>query len=106
MVLPDPVSPTTATTRCPVRRLPTLMQELGHDRLDLLKLDIEGGEYAVLDDVLAVGPRQLLVEFHHRWDGRGFDRTRQAIARLDAGGYRLFWHSRRGKEFGFVKEVE
>ena len=30
-----------------VRTLPTLMHELGHDRIDLLKLDIEGAEHGV-----------------------------------------------------------
>src|SRR5688500_4785845 len=54
----------------PVKRLVTAMRELGHERLDVLKLDIEGSEYGVLEDFLAAGPlpRQLLVEFNH---GRG-----------------------------------
>src|SRR6266545_3033028 len=50
------------------RRLGSLMAELGHDRIDLLKMDIEGSEYPVIDDMLRSGldVRQLLVEFHHR----------------------------------------
>jgi len=36
----------------PVRRLSGLMQELGHSRIDLLKLDIEGAEYQVLQSLL------------------------------------------------------
>ena len=42
------------------------MKELGHDRLDLLKLDIEGAEYAVLDGLVEAGitPTVLCVDVH------------------------------------------
>lgn len=45
--------------------LTTLMEKLGHDRIDLLKMDIEGAEGPVLDQMLAGGirPRILCVEF-------------------------------------------
>lgn len=50
----------------PVRSLPSLMVELGHTRIDLLKLDIEGAEYEALKPVLAgdLRPPVLCVEFH------------------------------------------
>jgi FkbM family methyltransferase len=68
------------------------MKERGWSRLDLLKIDIEGFEYGVLDSVLGrrLEIRQICVEFHH---GRGFPFTRwdtiRAIARLRMAGYRL-----------------
>ena len=42
------------------------MSELGHDRIDLLKLDIEGAEYEVLDHVLSrnIPVGAICVEFH------------------------------------------
>lgn len=42
----------------------TIMRRLGHDEVDLLKLDIEGAEASVLDDLLSEGPhpRVLCVE--------------------------------------------
>jgi len=89
---------------CAVRRLPSLCAELGHDRVDVLKLDIEGGEYAVLDDVLALRPEQLLVEFHHDLPSIGFERTCDALERISTAGYRVFDISERGLEFGFVRE--
>ena len=48
------------------RSIPSLMAELGHSTLDLLKLDIEGAEYDVLENVLdtQVDVRVLCVEFH------------------------------------------
>jgi FkbM family methyltransferase len=53
--------------QCEVYRLPTLMRKLGHAKIDLLKIDIEGSEYAVINDIFTHGlrPRQLLTEFHH-----------------------------------------
>lgn len=87
-----------------VRQLSTITGSLGHDRVDVLKLDIEGAEYEVLDDILTGGvrPRQLLVEFHHRVSGIGVERTRQAVARLKAAGYRIFSVSDTGEEYGFI----
>jgi FkbM family methyltransferase len=45
--------------------LTSVMERLGHDRIDLLKMDIEGAEGPVLDQMLADGirPRALCVEF-------------------------------------------
>ncbi|HEY6003537.1 MAG TPA: FkbM family methyltransferase, partial [Anaeromyxobacter sp.] len=50
-----------------VRTLCTVMKELGHQRIDLLKMDIEGAEYAVLENMLATGvrPRIVCVELEH-----------------------------------------
>jgi FkbM family methyltransferase len=89
---------------CQVRRLPTILDLLGHDHIDLLKIDIEGAEYDVLDDLLADSTRidQLLVEFHHRWSGSPA-RTQRAIARIEECGLRLFHVSARGLEYSFVR---
>lgn len=88
-----------------VRRLPTLMRDLGHDRVDLLKMDIEGAEYQVLEDLLRakVPIGQLLVEFHHRFPGVGAARTRRAVEALNAAGYRIFAAADSGKEYGFIR---
>jgi FkbM family methyltransferase len=53
----------------PVRTLSTVMKELGHTRIDLLKLDVEGSEYAFLeqmiDDLSCRQVDQLTMEWHH-----------------------------------------
>jgi FkbM family methyltransferase len=46
------------------RSIPSLMHEFGHPAIDLLKLDIEGAEYEVLESIRDVRPRVLCVEFH------------------------------------------
>ena len=55
----------------PVDKLVNIMRELGHQQIDLLKIEIEGSEYTVIDDVLAdkLDVKMILVEFdefHHR----------------------------------------
>lgn len=49
----------------PVRSVRSLMDELGHDRIDLLKISAEGAEYEILDHVLDEGlnVRVLCVEY-------------------------------------------
>ncbi|QDU83404.1 hypothetical protein Pla163_05030 [Planctomycetes bacterium Pla163] len=89
----------------PVARLATVARELGHARIDLLKLDVEGAEYEVLADALEHGPEfdQLLVEFHHGEGPWRLEHTLRAVAALRANGLRLFHVSRRGLELSFVR---
>jgi FkbM family methyltransferase len=51
----------------PGRTLPSLMAELGDERIDLLKLDIEGGEYELLPtlDLRALGVKIFAIQLHH-----------------------------------------
>jgi FkbM family methyltransferase len=87
-----------------VKRMQTLLDELQHVRIDLLKMDIEGAEYAVIDDLLTSGilVKQLLVEFHHRWKEIGVSKTKDAVRKLNRAGYRLFAVSPSGEEYGFL----
>ncbi len=92
-------------TEAPVYRLATIMKKLGHKRIDILKMDIEGAEYAVLKDIadakLDIG--QILVEFHHRMPRRTQEDTKSAIRALRASGYRLFDISPRAQEYAFIR---
>jgi len=48
------------------KELCTIMEELGHTHIDLLKMDIEGAEYCVLLNMLfnKIFPKILCIEFH------------------------------------------
>ncbi len=87
-----------------VRRLATIAAELGHDRIDVLKMDIEGAEYEVIRDLMKgeIRPGQILVEFHHRFPEVDVDETRTAIDRLRKIGYGLFAVSPSNEEFCFI----
>lgn len=90
----------------PAYSLSTITDKLGHDRIDLLKMDIEGAEYEVLNGLLEspVLPRQLLVEFHHRFVENGLELTYDIIARLGDVGYRIFAISEIGREISFLRD--
>lgn len=98
----DPALAVTA----PVKRLSTIIDELGTGVPDVLKMDIEGFEYGVLTDMIASGlrPGQLLVEFHHRMYDISNERTQTAVKALQDAGYRLFFVSSGGHEYGFVHD--
>ena len=89
----------------PVRRLGTLRDSLRLPPPDLVKMDIEGAEYRVLPDLLESGfrPRQILVEFHHRWREVSARATRGAIALLNRHGYLVADVSANGMEYLFVR---
>lgn len=89
-----------------VKTLQTIMQELGHNKIDLLKMDVEGMEYDVIDDMKNAGilPSQVLIEFHHRFKGVGIKKTVTAVNTLREMGYKVFHVSRTGEEIAFVKE--
>jgi len=95
----------TGSVEVPVFRLRTIMSKLGHDRIDILKMDIEGAEYDVLPDVLASGLAipQILIEFHHRRSGVPLSRTQSAVTALEQAGYRAFNESPSGYEFSFAR---
>jgi FkbM family methyltransferase len=59
------IQDTEAAFQAKVRSVASLMKELGHDHLDLLKISAEGAEFEILDHVLSAGidVRVLCVEF-------------------------------------------
>jgi len=91
--------------RAPVIRLGTAMRQLGHTRIDILKMDIEGAEYAVLEDVarerIPVG--QILVEFHHRLSSIGTGKTKYTLALLAGCGMRIGYICPRMDVFTLVR---
>jgi FkbM family methyltransferase len=99
--------PDATTIQVEVRRLVTIMADLGHARVSLLKLDIEGAEYAVLADLLRSGVQvdQVLVEFHGPGRSSDWRPAQAAIEQLNRHGYQLF-AARHGTELSFVRTTE
>ena len=99
-------NPDGSTVKCPVRRLATIMNELGHQSVDIVKMDIEGAEIAAIPDMLSssICPSQLLIEFHYNYDGIPFGLFTSLIESLRSGGYRIFHISERGYEFSLIHQ--
>lgn len=98
----------TQAIEVPVRCLKTIMSSLGHARIDLIKMDIEGAEYAVVGDMLnaetvAGASEQLLIEFHHRFAGKGIGDTKACIRALKKKGFLSFHISPNGEEWSFLR---
>ncbi len=94
-----------ASLRFPVMRLSTAMQLLGHRRIDVLKMDIEGAEYAVIEEIVGerIPLKQLLVEFHHRLSSVGTRKTRLALAQLENYGMKISYVCPRKEVFTLVQ---
>lgn len=88
-----------------VHRLRTIMEKLGHQRIDILKMDIEGAEYCVIQDILGskIDISQILVEFHHYFPNVAVSQTIRAVQHLNEHGYKIFHISARGAEYSFIR---
>ncbi len=87
----------------PLKSLQDITRELGHTHIDVLKMDIEGAEYEVIEAVLESGIPigQLLVEFHDRFF-EGPWRSQGSVELLAKNGYELFGTSLSFEEVSFV----
>lgn len=90
-----------------VARLSAVMQQAGHSHVDLLKLDIEGAEYAVVDTLIEdrLDVRILCIEYDEYFtplDRNYRRRIRQSIDKLRAYGFELVCAQGRGN-YTFVR---
>lgn len=88
-----------------MRTIGSLLKLTKHSRIDILKMDIEGSEYDVIDQILQMEkpPSQLLIEFHHRFPSIGLHKTREAVQKILGSGYRISSISVSGEEYSFIK---
>lgn len=79
-----------------VLSLSTIMQSLGHDYVDIIRLDVESFEWRLLEDWLKKGlldnVGQLLIEIH-MWEGNGASAIRRygsVLKAIEASGFERF----------------
>jgi len=77
---------------------------LGHKHIDVLKMDIEGSEYTVLEKILEsdVTIDQLLIEFHDRLFDQENYRSKEIVKKLNNNGYEVFAASKTYEEISFI----
>jgi FkbM family methyltransferase len=79
----------------PVQRLSSVMRRLVHTQIDLIKIDIEGAEYQVIEAILTekIKVKALCIEFDesaaNHFDGKYLDRIENALKSLIAAGFTL-----------------
>lgn len=85
--------------------LDDIILDLQHIEIDILKIDIEGSEYQVLDSILKsnVKINQILIEIHERFFKDGRKKTKELLLNLKDHGYFLFAISDTFEELSFIK---
>ena len=83
----------------------SLMKKNKHQKIDILKMDIEGSEYEVLEDILSkkIPIKQILVEFHPYLFKDGREKTKYILDILTENNYRCFAVSQNMLEYSFIK---
>lgn len=89
-----------------VKCLEDIMKELGHTHIDVLKMDIEGSEYDVIENILSakISISQILIEFHDRFYNNGELKTQKAVDKLKQNGFEIFGISDSFEEISFVNK--
>ena len=90
----------------PCTTLPTELERNGHTSIDLLKIDIEGFEYEVLENCLSahIPIKQICVEFHDFYPEIPKKKTSAMIETLRSNGFELIHRHR--NDHTFLQRVE
>jgi FkbM family methyltransferase len=80
-----------------------ISKKLGHQHIDVVKMDIEGAEYEVLETLIStkVTIHQLLVEFHDRFYP-GEIKSKRITELLNKNGFEIFGASSNYEEISFI----
>lgn len=82
-----------------------ILKMYNHDKIDVLKMDIEGSEYDVIEDILKSGIliHQMAIEFHERFFKNGKDKSIQLVDLMKRYGFLIFAISKSFEEISFVR---
>lgn len=84
----------------------TLLKKKNVDHIDCMKLDIEGSEFAVIDDIFKssnpIKIPNVIIEFHERFFEDGSTKMERAFKVMRDAGYLHVWTSKLGIECLFV----
>jgi len=78
----------------PVDRLSNIMKSLNHEQIDLIKIEIEGAEYSVIDTIVQdkLNVKMILVEFDEIYHAKGYAyllRIKKTCSQLKKAGFVL-----------------
>ena len=83
-----------------------IANDLGHKHIDVVKIDIEGAEYELLDTIIhsSISVDQILVEFHDRMFNASHVKSKLIVKRMIDKGFEVFAHSINFEEVSFIKK--
>jgi FkbM family methyltransferase len=89
-----------------MKTLEDIAAQLGHKKINVIKMDIEGGEYRVLETLLKtqLPIDQILVEFHERFFENGKELTTKIVDLMRSKGFEIFAISDSFEEVSFIKK--
>lgn len=89
----------------PMKCLNDIIAELGHNHIDVLKMDIEGSEFEVIDSILlsTIKIDQILIELHERFFADGKSKVIKLLKTLKDNGYAVFAVSDSFAEVSFIR---
>ncbi len=84
--------------------LNSIMKKLNHEKIDLLKMDIEGAEYDTIPQILEckIYPKHFIVEFHDRMLGTSSKNSKDLVELMKLHGYAIFASSISFEEISFI----
>lgn len=90
----------------PVKKITTIMNELGHTHIDIIKLDVEGVECGIIHQMFNnnIYPKFICIEFdiarNKKIDGKPI--ANKCLSRLTHSGYKLI--RREGLDMSFIRQ--
>jgi len=97
---------TSSSIEVSLRTLKDIVNDFGHEKIDILKMDIEGSEFLILDSIFDANIHigQILIELHDRFVLNGNKKLKQAERLLKAKGFEIFALSESLEEVSFINK--
>ena len=89
-----------------MKSMTEILKILKHEKIDVLKMDIEGSEYDVIKSFLKSGIQinQMVIELHERLFENGKEKTIELVNNLNSCGYEIFAISDSYEEISFIRK--
>jgi FkbM family methyltransferase len=92
-----------------MRCFSTIIEQIGHEKIDLIKMDIEGSEFEVIPNILEwqqihhMQIPQFCIEIHGRFSAEdGVSKNHNLISQMNKAGYVLVYVSDTFEELTFI----
>jgi len=89
----------------PGKTLKSIMEELDLERVDFLKMDIEGSEFSAVDNILKdrISIEEMLIDVHHFLMADGENSLRGMLTGLTRSGFRIY-EAQEDKTFSCISQ--